>query len=172
VRLYSPEWVAAFNKAVAELVLEPGISFRMHQIVDGGPEGTLRVTLDVGVEGDETGAGATGAGATGAGATGAGATGAGATGAGATGAGIVLRVARGDTAGTAGLSAAARASEVTVVVAYDDAAALARGDTDPAALLRAGRVKVRGDLSVLVAGQKILAEAATHLGALSERTTF
>jgi hypothetical protein len=157
VRLYSPEWVAAFNEAVAELVPEPGVSFRMHQIVDGGPEGTLRVTLDVGIESDEAATGARGAGAP--------------------GAGIVLRVERGDTAGTGdlsagGLSARSRASQVTVVVAYDDATALARGDTDPAALLRAGRVKVRGDLSVLVAGQKILADAATRLGSLSKRTTF
>lgn len=62
--------------------------------------------------------------------------------------------------------------QVTVSLAYDDAAALARGELDPARLLAAGRVKVRGDLSVLVSGQAVLSEAAGRVAALSGTTTF
>lgn len=147
MRLYSPEWAAAFNESVAGLAPEPGVCFRMHQVVLGGPDGTLHVTLDVGIPGGDARTD--------------------------TPNGIVLRVERGDGARTAALPAPpGREPHVTVVVAYDDAAALARGDVDPAELLRAGRVKVRGDLSALVAGQKVLAQAASRLESLSERTTF
>jgi hypothetical protein len=47
---------------------------------------------------------------------------------------------------------------------YDDALALARGSLQPADALAAGRVRVRGELSVLVAGQAVLNAAATALG--------
>ena len=60
---------------------------------------------------------------------------------------------------------------VQVSIGYQDAAALARGELDPGQLLKTGRVKVRGDLSVLVRGQAMLAEAAGRLEGLSERTT-
>jgi putative sterol carrier protein len=62
--------------------------------------------------------------------------------------------------------------QVTISVSYDDAAALSRGELDPAQLLATGRVKVRGDLSVLVRGQELLAEAAARAAALSAATTF
>jgi hypothetical protein len=55
-------------------------------------------------------------------------------------------------------------ANVTIVVAYDDAAAIARGDLDPADALAAGRVRVRGELAVLVAGQAVLNVAAAKLG--------
>ena len=42
--------------------------------------------------------------------------------------------------------------------------AMARGELDPADALAAGRVRVRGDLAALVAGQDILAAAAARLG--------
>ncbi len=52
----------------------------------------------------------------------------------------------------------------TIVLGYPDARAMARGELDPADALAAGRVRVRGDLAALVAGQDILATAATLLG--------
>src|SRR5271157_4929432 len=52
----------------------------------------------------------------------------------------------------------------TIVLGYPDALSLARGELDPADALAAGRVRVRGDLAALVAGQDVLAEAAAQLG--------
>jgi hypothetical protein len=76
---------------------------------------------------------------------------------------VVLTVAEGrahlglDPTGTAGGTA-------TIVLGYPDALAMARGELDPADALAAGRVRVRGDLAALVAGQDVLAEAAVRLG--------
>ncbi len=64
------------------------------------------------------------------------------------------------------------AGDVTVSLAYLDAAALSRGELDPAAALGQGRIKVRGDLAVLVAGQGILSAAAGRLAALQAATTY
>jgi len=62
-------------------------------------------------------------------------------------------------------------SNVTVVLAYADALAIARGEQDPADALAAGRVRVRGELAVLVAGQSVLNAAAAALGhALTDLT--
>jgi hypothetical protein len=55
-------------------------------------------------------------------------------------------------------------ANVTMVLDYGDALAMARGELDPADALAAGRVRVRGELAVLVAGQSILAAAAAQLG--------
>ena len=55
-------------------------------------------------------------------------------------------------------------SNVTIVVAYVDALAIARGELDPADALAAGRVRVRGELAVLVAGHSVLNAASTALG--------
>jgi hypothetical protein len=52
----------------------------------------------------------------------------------------------------------------TIVLGYADAAAMASGELDPADALAAGRVRVRGDLAALVAGQDVLAAASTRLG--------
>ncbi len=46
--------------------------------------------------------------------------------------------------------------DVTIVLAYDDAAALSRGELSPAEALTAGRIRVRGDLSALAASQRLL----------------
>lgn len=124
MRLYSAEWVAAFNDAVAGVDVPSDASFRMLQVVDG-PDGPVRVGL----------AAADGR--------------------------VQMTL---DPPADPG-------PQVTVSVSYGDAAALARGELDPARLLAAGRVKVRGDLSVLVRGQAVLAEAAGRLAALSEDTT-
>ncbi|HVB91298.1 MAG TPA: SCP2 sterol-binding domain-containing protein [Acidimicrobiales bacterium] len=62
-------------------------------------------------------------------------------------------------------------SNVTIVVDYADARAMADGELDPADALATGRVRVRGELAVLVAGQTVLAAAATQLGgSLAELT--
>jgi hypothetical protein len=55
-------------------------------------------------------------------------------------------------------------SNVTIVVAYVDALSIARGELDPADALAAGRVRVRGELAVLVAGQSVLNAASLALG--------
>jgi len=52
----------------------------------------------------------------------------------------------------------------TIVLGYSDALSMARGELDPADALAAGRVRVRGDLAALVAGQDVLAAAAARLG--------
>jgi hypothetical protein len=83
---------------------------------------------------------------------------------------LVLTVAEGqarlglDPAGTVGGTA-------TIVLGYADALAMARGELDPADALAAGRVRVRGDLAALVAGQDVLAEASARLGTDLEELT-
>ena len=52
----------------------------------------------------------------------------------------------------------------TIVLSYDAALAMARGELDPADALAQGRVRVRGDLAALVAGQAVLAAAAEQIG--------
>jgi hypothetical protein len=61
---------------------------------------------------------------------------------------------------------------VTISLSYTDAAALSRGELEAAELLGTGRVRVRGDLSVLVAGQSALAQAARQLDGLHATTTY
>jgi putative sterol carrier protein len=61
-----------------------------------------------------------------------------------------------------------RSGTATIVLGYPEALAMARGELDPADALAAGRVRVRGDLAALVAGQDVLAAAAERLGATLE----
>jgi hypothetical protein len=83
---------------------------------------------------------------------------------------LVLTVAEGrarlglDPAGAVGGTA-------TIVLGYAEALAMARGELDPADALAAGRVRVRGDLAALVAGQDVLAEASARLGTDLEELT-
>jgi hypothetical protein len=63
-------------------------------------------------------------------------------------------------------------ADVVVSLSYEDAAALSRGELDPTEALGAGRVHVRGDLSVLVAGQGILAAAASRMTDLAAHTSY
>jgi hypothetical protein len=58
----------------------------------------------------------------------------------------------------------AAAATATIALGYADALDLALGRLDPADALAAGRVRVRGDLAALVAGQEVLAAAAARLG--------
>ncbi|MGH9007209.1 MAG: SCP2 sterol-binding domain-containing protein [Acidimicrobiales bacterium] len=62
--------------------------------------------------------------------------------------------------------------DVVITLSYDDAAALSRGELDPTQALGAGRVQVRGDLSVLMAGQDLLAAAGGKLTKLRAETTY
>jgi hypothetical protein len=57
-----------------------------------------------------------------------------------------------------------RGGTATIVLDYPEALAMARGELDPADALATGRVRVRGDLAALVAGQDVLAAAASRLG--------
>lgn len=134
MRLYSDEWIAAFNEAVAGLEPDAGASFRMLQVVRGGPEGTLQIVLSV-HEGR-----------------------------------VALERVQ-DAEAASQDAEPAPPVEVTVSVQFDDALALAQGELDPARLLAAGRVRVRGDLSVLVRGQELLAAATARLGSLSAETS-
>ena len=63
-------------------------------------------------------------------------------------------------------------AEVTIALDYADAAALARGELSPADALTGGRIRVRGDLSVLAAGQELLRAARVHTRVLDADTTF
>jgi len=63
-------------------------------------------------------------------------------------------------------------ADVTIALGYDDATALARGRLSPAEALNAGRIRVRGDLSVLAAGQELLQAARDHTRDLDADTTY
>jgi putative sterol carrier protein len=61
---------------------------------------------------------------------------------------------------------------VTIAVSYEDAAAMSRGELSPAEALNAGRIRVRGDLSALVAAQHLLDAARSATGELVASTTY
>jgi hypothetical protein len=63
-------------------------------------------------------------------------------------------------------------ADVTIRLSYQDAAALSRGELVPADALNRGRIRVRGDLSVLVAAQRMLAAARAATGDLTASTTY
>ncbi|HEY1832001.1 MAG TPA: SCP2 sterol-binding domain-containing protein [Acidimicrobiales bacterium] len=60
---------------------------------------------------------------------------------------------------------------VSILLSYPDALAMAQGALDPTDALAAGRVRVRGELAVLVAVQSVLAAAAEQLGTSLEALT-
>jgi SCP-2 sterol transfer family len=138
-RFYSPEWVDAFNDAVADLdvaavdtgasLVADGGTFRVAQVVRGGPDGEVVLTMVV----DE---------------------------------GRLTLALAGPGAGPA------TEPNVTIVLGYEDAAAMSRGELDPADAIRDGRVRVRGDLAVLVAAQSLLVAAAGRLEAVQEETSY
>ena len=74
--------------------------------------------------------------------------------------------------GASGALGAVNDANVVVVLSYADAAALSRGELDPVQALSTGNVRVRGDLSVLVAGQAMLASAASAIAGLHADTTY
>jgi hypothetical protein len=61
---------------------------------------------------------------------------------------------------------------LTIRLSYGDAASLSRGELSPADALNAGRIRVRGDLSVLVEAQNLLAAARSASGAPVPPTTY
>ena len=63
-------------------------------------------------------------------------------------------------------------ADVTIALSYEDAAAMSKGGLAPAEALNAGRIRVRGDLSVLVAAQQILVAARTATQVLDPSTTY
>jgi putative sterol carrier protein len=62
--------------------------------------------------------------------------------------------------------------DVTIALSYGDAAAMSSGELSPAEALNAGRIKVRGDLSVLVATQELLAAARAGTQAVGATTSY
>lgn len=86
---------------------------------------------------------------------------------------LVLRAAEGAIAlELRPLDASEVPAEVTIALGYEDAAALSAGRLSPAEALTAGRIRVRGDLSVLAAGQDLLAAAREYTRALDAATTY
>lgn len=61
---------------------------------------------------------------------------------------------------------------VTVALSWDDAVALSTGALSPTDALAAGRIRVRGDLGALVAGQALLAALHPRLADLHAATTY
>ncbi len=160
-RYLSPEWVRAFDTALQDLDLSDAVAeagrdsltaslgrFAVAQEVTDLPEGVGDPD-----PGDPDPGGA-GAGAPGAGGPGGSRPGTVRT---------VLTVADGRATLQAD-PAAELPSNVTMVLAYADALAMAQGELDPADALAGGRVRVRGELAVLVAGQAVLNAAARQLG--------
>lgn len=144
-RFYSPEWVDAFNEAVSGLDLgavDTGASL----VADGG-----RFRLAQVVRGGPGGE-------------------------------LVVTMAVDDGrlalelappgADPAATESATPQPDVTIVLSYEDAAAMSRGDLDPAAAITEGRVRVRGDLAVLVAAQTLLVTATERLDGLRADTTY
>ncbi len=70
---------------------------------------------------------------------------------------------------TAGASGDA---SVTIRLTWDDAVAMAAGELSPADAIAAGRVRVRGDLSVLAEAQAVLGALAPHLQKLRDLTGY
>lgn len=66
----------------------------------------------------------------------------------------------------------AEGADVTVRLVWEDAVALSAGTLRPAEALAEGRIRVRGDLSVLAAAQATLAAVQPHLAGLRADTTY
>lgn len=135
-RYLSPDWVASFDAALSALDLSDAIATAGAGSLAAADGRFSVVQVITGVPGDVHAGGDVH---------------------------LVLTVAEGrahlelDPDGTLGGTA-------TMVLGYAEALAMARGDLDPADALAAGRVRVRGDLAALVAGQEVLAQAAARLG--------
>jgi putative sterol carrier protein len=85
-----------------------------------------------------------------------------------------LRLERSGDPGDAALPSAGGAPvpDVTVALAYQDAVAMSAGELSPADALNQGRIRVRGDLTVLVEAQQLLVVARSATGELSASTTY
>ena len=63
-------------------------------------------------------------------------------------------------------------ADVTITVSYADAAAMSKGELSPAEALNTGRIRVHGDLSVLVAAQQMFEAARMTTQSLVSPTTY
>jgi hypothetical protein len=63
-------------------------------------------------------------------------------------------------------------AEVTIRLTWADAVAMAAGELSPGEAIAAGRVRVRGDLSVLAEAQAVLAAVQPHLEKLRDLTEY
>jgi hypothetical protein len=63
-------------------------------------------------------------------------------------------------------------TDVTIVLSYEDAVAMSKGELAPAEALNTGRIRVRGDLSVLVAAQAMLDAARSATVTMRSATTY
>jgi putative sterol carrier protein len=77
-----------------------------------------------------------------------------------------------DAAGAGQLQGGGRGPDVTISLSYTDAAAMSAGELSSAEALNDGRIRVRGDLTVLVEAQKMLAAARSRTGELATSTTY
>jgi alkyl sulfatase BDS1-like metallo-beta-lactamase superfamily hydrolase len=133
-RFLSPEWIAAFNEALVDVVIAPpgpdaGLAvrdgrFSMGQVVTGGPDGDVQATL---------------------------------------------RVLDGRVTMTDGEASDAA---VTIRLTWADALSMAAGELAPADAIAAGRVRVRGDLSVLAEAQAVLGKVQGQLQELRDVTEY
>ncbi len=144
VRFLSPEWVDAFNEALAksdhsqtiaaagtESLTASGGTFRVSQEVHDGPNGSnILVTLIV-----DNGT-------------------------------VMMSMGEPDRTDAQG------SSDVTVSLSYENAALLSRGELNPAEALGDGLIRVRGDLSVLLSAQRLLSDTAKKLVDLQASTTY
>jgi SCP-2 sterol transfer family len=63
-------------------------------------------------------------------------------------------------------------ADVTIALSYRDAVALSTGELTPSEAVGAGRIRVRGDLSVLVGAHTMLDAARERTAELSATTTY
>jgi hypothetical protein len=152
-RYLSAEWVQAFDAALGALDLSDAIAAAASGSL-AAADGTFSVAqLVSGVPSDVAGGSGGMAGS----------------------AGQEVRVVLSVTEGRAHMAldpdGAGPATTATIALEYADALALALGRLDPADALAAGRVRVRGDLAALVAGQEVLAAAAGLLGSALDDLT-
>jgi hypothetical protein len=148
-RYLSPEWVASFDDALRGLDLTEALAAAGEGSL-AASDGAFSVAQVVtGVPGGDNGNSSAGSGASGSNSE------------------SVVRTVFSVSEGTARLVLDPDEevpATATIVLRYDAALAMARGELDPADALAAGRVRVRGDLAALVAGQALLAAAAQQLG--------
>jgi SCP-2 sterol transfer family len=136
-RFLSPEWMDAFNNALADVAVAPpgpeaGLAvrdgrFSLGQVVTGGPDGEVR---------------------------------------------SILRVLDGRVTLTATDAGDDGDPAVTIRLTWDDAVSMAAGELAPGEAIAAGRVRVRGDLSVLAEAQAVLAAVQPHLQELRALTEY
>jgi hypothetical protein len=152
VRFLTPEWTEAYNEKLEHADLSSadpdagGLaaegSYVVAQEVLGGPDGDLRLELTV--DGTRLS--------------------------------LALLPMEGSSSGSIDDATEDRdsrpAPQVTMSLSYRDAALMAKGDLTPATAINEGRVRVRGDLSLLVAGQGLLASAHGSLAGLAAETTY